>query len=102
MPYSTDFTNANDEPLQQRVRVAMCATAALIVGEAWTGNGDKNAKRHALGVAVLVDGGLAQLERFMFAACAGAALTPASTDANIDSRLSAIWDDLAGVRVIDT
>lgn len=81
----------------------MCNTATAIVGEALTGNGltEKHKKRHALGVAVLADGGLSQLERFMFTAVAGGALTTGSTDAAIDSRLSAIWDDLAGVLVSD-
>lgn len=102
MAYNTDYTNANDESLQQRVRVAMVNTAIAIVGESVGSNGAAHAKRHALGLAVLADGGLEQLERFMFACVAGAALTPASSDANIDSRLSAIWNDLAGVMITET
>src|SRR5262245_5557569 len=103
MAYDTDFTNANDEGLQKRVRVSMCNAALSIVGEALSGAGltVKHEKRHALGVAVLADGGLAQLERFMFAAVAGGAITPSSTDAQIDTRIAGIWDDLAGVLVSD-
>ena len=85
MAYDTDFANANDTALQERVRVAMVNTATFIVGEAPTGAGILTDKRHALGVLVLADGGLAQLERFMFATVAGAAITPASTDVNIDT-----------------
>lgn len=98
MAYSTDFINANDDGLQQKVRAAMCAAALNIIGEAPSSNVNKQMKRHALGEKVLADGGLAQLERFMFAACSGSgAITPASNDAAIDTRLASIWDDLAGV-----
>jgi hypothetical protein len=100
VPYDTDWTNANDEALQKRVRVAMVRTATLIVGEAWT-NATLGMKRHALGEKVLADGGLAELERFMFACVAGGAITPASTDTDIDNRLSAIWNGLAGVANVD-
>jgi hypothetical protein len=102
--YDTDWINANDEGLQKKVRVAMCATALAVLGESPSGtpNGPLHTKRHALGAAVLTDGGLAQLERFMFSACAGTgAITTASNDAAIDTRLSSIWSDLAGVMITD-
>lgn len=103
MAYDTDFNNANDEGLQKKVRAAMCATALQVIGEAQGASDILTTKRHALGVAVLADGGLSQLERFMFAACSGAgAITPASNDVAIDTRLSAIWNDLAGVRNVET
>lgn len=102
MAYDTDYTAANDETLQKKVRAAMCATALAIIGETWSGSSTLGLKRHALGHAVLADGGLAQLERFMFAACSGAgAITTGSNDAAIDTRLSGIWNDLAGVTAID-
>lgn len=102
MAYDTDFANANDETLQKRVRVAMVNTATAIVGEAFASGQTIGMKRHALGLSVLADGGIADLERFMFACVAGGAITPASTDANIDTRLSAIWNDLAGITVLDS
>jgi hypothetical protein len=97
MPYATDFTNANDDSLQQKVRVAAVAAALNISGEAVTSRNTVDEKRHRLAELVLSDGCLEQLERFMFAVVAAGAVTPASTDAQIDSRLSAIWNDLAGV-----
>ena len=97
MAYDTDYANANDGPLQQRVRVAMVNTATLIAGEAPSSGFARDEKRHALAVSVLSDGGLKDLERFMFAAVAGGAVTPASSDAQIDTRLASIWNDLAGV-----
>ena len=103
MAYSADYAAANDESLQQKMRVAMCNTALAIVGESQaSGTTVKIQKRHALGVAVLADGGLAQLERFMFAGVAAGALTTGSSDAAIDTRLASIWDDLAGVLISDS
>ena len=102
MAYDTDFTNANNEGLQKKVRAAMCSTAMAVLGETWSGSSTLGLKRHALAEKVLADGGLAQLERFMFAACSGGgAVTPTSNDAAIDTRLSGIWNDLAGVTAID-
>lgn len=99
MAYDTDFTNANDGGLQQKVRCGMVKIAMDIVGEAVGANGARHEKRHNLGVLVLRDGGLEQLERFMFACCSGGGLTASSTDTDINNRLSAIWDDLAGVKI---
>ena len=97
MAYATDYTNANDGSLQQRVRVAMIAAALAIAGEAVTSKNVVDEKRMALAKLVLSDGGDSQLERFMFAVVAGNAITPASTDAQIDTRLGAVWNDLAEV-----
>jgi hypothetical protein len=97
MPYATDYANANDDSLQQKVRVAAVSAALNIAGEATTTKNTVDEKRHRLAETVLADGCLDQLERFMFAVVATGAITPASTDAQIDTRVAAIWDDLAGV-----
>lgn len=102
MAYSADYVNANDEGLQQKVRIAAVSAALSIAGETITGSGDVNRKRAALAQLVLADGGIGQLERFMFASVAGGAITTSSTDAEIDTRVASIWNDLAGVMANET
>jgi hypothetical protein len=97
MAFTDDFTLANDGTFQQKLRMAICKTAVSVAGEASTVLATKDEKRHQLAVAVLVDGGIGKLEAFAFASVAGGALTGASTDTDIETRLSAIWNDLAGV-----
>lgn len=100
MAYSDDFTAANDGALRQKVWMAMHSAALAIVGETPSSNNKRDEKRHQLGVSVLnADFSLDQalLDRFMFAAVANGSLTTSSTDGAIDTRVAAIWNDLAGV-----
>ena len=83
-----------------KVRVAMVKVAADIVGESPANptNTPKDDKRHALGELVLAQGGPAAFLATFAEACASlGTLTTASTDADVEFTVGAVWDDLAGV-----
>lgn len=97
MALSDDYTLANDATFRQKLRIAICSIALDVAGESPTSQNVVDEKRSALATAVLKDGAEAAVEAFSYPAVASGALTGQSTDQEIKNRLSAIWNDLAGV-----
>ena len=98
MGYDADYQAAGDSPFRARLKMALIAAAIAIQGEATTAKTVKDEKRGALADVVLNSMGEELLTRFALAAVVGGALTTASTDGQIDTRVAAIWNDMAGVR----
>lgn len=100
MAYSDDYNLAVNETWRQRVVIALKSAAIDVAGEAGTA-GTIKTKRHDLAVRVLNDSD-ALYSLFRFAVVADGAVTLASTDAQIKTRISAVWNDHAGVLSTDT
>lgn len=100
MSYANDDTLANDAAFRARVKMAMVNAARQIAGEARTVRNLVDAKRNALAVNVM-DNPPTYLDRFVHTAIETGTLTSSSTDANIDSAISACWNFLAGVTVAE-
>lgn len=104
MSLATDYTNSQDSALKQKILMATKAAAVSIVGEAATSFPTLDSKRHDLGETVLTsmnDANSPLLAQFALAACSGGVITTASSDTDISNRVSAIWNDLAGVSIRD-
>jgi hypothetical protein len=96
MAYSGDDTLSSDAVFSGRVRMAMVKAAQNVASEARTVRNAVDQKRNALAVKVLNDPA-SQVVRFVHGAIVAGALVSASTDAQIDTAVSAIWNGIAGV-----
>ncbi len=96
MAYSADDTLSLDATFRGKMRMAAVNAARQIASEARTVRNVVDQKRNSLAVAVLNDPPK-YLDRFVHAAIEAGALTLASTDAQIDTALAAVWNFLAGV-----
>lgn len=98
-------TLAADATYQSRVRVAALQYAFTVQGETPTTHNRVDEKRAALANAVLSDGGVSALTQFCWgmASYPGAAgpLNSNVTDADLNSEVVTLWNDLAGVTGAD-
>jgi hypothetical protein len=95
---------ALDATFRNRLQPAICAAANNIAAEAASAHNRVDEKRHYLATLVLADGGAAKLSAFAFSAVSvNPAWTTAAppTDAQIDTAISSIWNNLAGVSAAD-
>lgn len=81
---------------QKKVAIAMAKTAVAIVGEASSGNGNTDKKRHDLGVDVLRNPDN-WIDQFSRAVVTNATISATSTDSEIENQVIAVWNDIAGV-----
>jgi uncharacterized phage protein gp47/JayE len=90
MPLLTDFNNSQDQTFKVRVRMALVSTALAIQAEA--ANTANHAARSAGAILVLANpSGWADVMAPAFTV--DGALDPATaTDAQIESRASAVWN----------
>lgn len=95
--YAADWTAAHDGGVRVKVTMAAHSAAIDILGEGASGKDLKDQKRQELAYRVLSTWNDDILERFAVAAVADGSITGASSDAQVKTRLSALWDDLAGV-----
>ena len=96
------YDTSVDDVFRKRVKASVLQAAESIVGEDWSGQGfskTKADKRHAVGVKILNgDGNLMIAFANAVAANIGEVDDPSTlTDNQIDSAVSSIWDDIAGV-----
>jgi hypothetical protein len=98
MAFSDQYTLANTATHRQKVQIAMCKVATMVVGEAPTASAAKDEKRHKLGVDILQDGGVARLDAFVYACGGVGTLSGASTDNDIEFVVTSVFNDIAGVR----
>jgi len=96
MAFAAQYTDSQLVEFRGKVHVAMAKTAVAIVGEAASANSNTDNKRHKLGVQVLRDPA-AWIEQFSIATVSDDATNNSSTDAAVESRISAIWNDIAGI-----
>jgi hypothetical protein len=90
-------TLAKDTTFREKVRVAAVKASISIVGEAQSADNRRTEKRHALGVAVLSDGGLSKLDSFAWAVASLTGISGSSTDTELENAVASIFGDLAGV-----
>lgn len=101
------YTLATDATFQHQVQVAALQYALVVVGEAPTAHSQVDAKRHALALSVLADGGFASLQQFTYGIAsvpgfsAVASDQSGANDAAINSAIVSNWDHLAGVTAQD-
>lgn len=98
MAFSDQKLLAEDPAFREKVEISMLKTALAIVGEtpASPGNIAVDDKRHKLGNSVLVSREY-WLAVFSYAAAAEGTLTTSSTDAQVETVVISVWDDIAGV-----
>lgn len=105
MSYLSDYTTSQDTSFRQKVFMAAKQAALAIAGETASGHPQLDSKRVDLSNKVTNDmlstssGGM--IDRFCFSAVTGGVLTTSSTDTDIYNRITAIWNDLAGVTTAD-
>jgi hypothetical protein len=97
MAFSDQYTLANTATHRQKVQIAMCKVATMVVGEAPTASNRRDEKRHALGVAILADGGVSKLDAFAYACGGIGTLSGTSTDNDIEFVVTSVYSDIAGV-----
>lgn len=98
MAYTDQATLADDVTFRTRIRVAIMTAAVQIQGEAKTNLTDAQyGKRQALATAILTTGGSNHIDAFAWAVTTNAAITGASSDADIQFTVNSMWDDLSGV-----
>lgn len=100
MAYAADDTLSSDATFRGRVRMAMVNAARQIATEARTVKATLDVKRNLLAVKVLNDPAT-YVDRFVQASIEAGTLVSGSTDANIDTAVSAIWNGLAGITAQD-
>jgi hypothetical protein len=102
MGFTEQAALATDTTFRDRVRVALVTAGVQIMGEEKGPFSDAEyGKRQALAFQVLTSAGGGMLEAFVWATVQNASITDASLDADIQSQVSAAWNDLAGVRIDD-
>lgn len=90
--YNSDFSTAQDGNVLQRIQESLCAQAIAIQSEAT--NTALHAQRSAYALLVL-DNPIGYAQKMAYGICAGGAVTTASSDAVIDTRVSAVWNAYA-------
>lgn len=100
MSFQTQYALRNDSAFQEKVKMAVLKSALAVVGEtpADPANVAVDTKRHTLGLAALTEGADGSTSvRFINALAAVGTLSAASTDADVEFTVNAVWNDLAGV-----
>jgi hypothetical protein len=101
--YTDQATLAKDATFRDRVRVAAVTAAILIGGEA-VGGVDTTVygKRQQLASEVLLAaGGGNWLDVFAWSITQNAAITGSSTDSDIQFTCNSVWNDIAGITIVD-
>lgn len=102
MAYTDQATLAKDATFRDKVRVAMMTAAVAIGGEALSGADTVTyGKRQALAAQVLLGSGGNLLDVFAWAITQNAAITGGSTDSDIQFTCNAVWNDIAGITIVD-
>jgi len=99
MSYSADFTLSTNATFMGQIQMSMINNALQVASEAASAHSIVDSKRNTLAVAVL-NNPSNYLTRFILAAIEAngeTTLTAASTDAQMDSAISAIRNGVAGV-----
>jgi hypothetical protein len=96
MSYTADDTLSQDATFRGRIRMSMVKAAVAIASEARTVRNLVDQKRNKLAVAIL-NGPSTFMDQFTHSAIEANALVAASTDANIDTAISSVWNGIAGV-----
>lgn len=92
MSYNADYSNAQNGTLLQAIQESICSTAIAIQSESVATA--LHTQRSALALLVLANPiGWAQL--MAYGICANGNVTTGSTDAQIDTRVSAVWNAYA-------
>jgi hypothetical protein len=103
--FLTSATNAGDNALRRRVRVAMVIAGLAVQGEASASPATPitMAKRAVLASKILASGGGDDdlLMSFVWAVVSPGLVTPASTDSDIQFTVNSIFSDMAGVTGTD-
>jgi hypothetical protein len=100
--YIDQATLAKDATFRDKIRVAMVTAAIAIGGEALGGSDTVTyGKRQALAGQVLLGSGGNLLDVFAWAIAQNAAITSSSTDSDIQFTCNSIWNDIAGVTIVD-
>lgn len=90
--YNTDYSTSQNGDVLQRIQMSICSTAIAIQSEAV--NTALHAQRSAYALLVLANPiGYAAL--MAYGICTGGNVTTSSTDAQIDTRVSAVWNAYA-------
>lgn len=100
MAYTADDTLSNDAAFRGRVRMAMVNAARQIATEARTVKAALDVKRNVLAVKVLNDPA-SYVDRFVQASIEAGTLVSGSTDANLDTAISGVWNGIAGITAQD-
>jgi hypothetical protein len=87
---------ARHEAFRDRVLIAALNTAVAVGTEASSGDARKDSLRKTLATNVLNDPA-GYVNRFSFAAAADPAISFGSTDNAIVTKVSALWNNIAGV-----
>ena len=104
MAFQDDFNLIQDSGFQVRVKMAVLKSAAAVVGEDVSSFGATQAdKRHSLAVAALMGGAVNSVDhspdsvyqKFLDAV---AAQSPANNDTDVETKVTSLWDDMAGVK----
>jgi len=103
MTLNQAYALATDATFQQEVRMAALQYAQSVMVEPVNPLQQVDEKRRALASSVLVDGGVATLQKFVYciAAAPGFSAVPNdaqdANDAAINSAMITLWNDIAGV-----
>jgi hypothetical protein len=103
MSYSADFTLSTNAAFIGLIQMSMVNNALQIASERPTAFPIVDSKRNTLAVGVLNNSSL-YLTRFVLAAIESngeTTLTASSTDVQIDSAITSVWNDIAGVTTRD-
>lgn len=100
MTYTADDTLATDVTFQARIRMAIVQAANAVASEARTVRNTVDQKRNSLANKVLNDPATYVI-RFTYAAIRAGNLLTGSTDAQIDTAVSSVWNGVAGVTTAD-
>ena len=93
MAYLANYGDSQDVDFQKKIRMSMLVQAAAISSEINTTPNHVSRSTLATKVSNSPD---TWVQPFSQTACAGGGVVLASTDAQIDTRISAIWNLLAG------
>lgn len=95
MTYATEYTDANNATLQQNIRMSIINAAIQIQNELKTTT--NHANRVQLALSVLRDS--ATFAVIFAYAVVTQGVTAASTDAQIDTAVSSVWDAISAAQV---
>lgn len=100
MEFRDRLTLSESLEFRTKIRVAILKVATDVAGEVPTApvNIVKDEKRHVLATAILNPGGVALWFQPFAETCAAlGTLTPSSTGPDVESIVTSIWNDMAGL-----
>lgn len=100
MPYADNAALAADTTFQGRVRAALHNQCVKAASGGWS---DSTQKAHDLGLmTAIVSNPRAYTEAFAWAITAHCDITSASTDADLDAAITAVWPAMSGYAAAST